>query len=219
MRTELYCSLKHRGVCNNATIPAEASAPASEAPVASPSLQAPAPNARARGERGEIAADFFFQHRAARAASAGTELQLQFKRWAYEGNGAVTLMVAMRNPTAKPFATVVWSCDFYDKDHRVVGHSPLIFHVVPWGAVVVDTQYVYSNGMFQSGSCQLVGTEAVTRDNERLYRGGPQQLNLGNDNPMARAYFSFEQPIQGRAEAVSKEEEDELEHKRGLVSK
>ena len=23
------------------------------------------------------------------AASAGTELQLQFKRWAYEGNGAV----------------------------------------------------------------------------------------------------------------------------------
>jgi len=74
------------------------------------------------------------------AASAGTELQLQFKRWAYEGNGAVTLMVAMRNPTAKPFATVVWSCDFYDKDHRVVGHSPLIFHVVPWGAVVVDAQ-------------------------------------------------------------------------------
>jgi hypothetical protein len=153
------------------------------------------------------------------AASAGTELQLQFKRWAYEGNGAVTLMVAMRNPTAKPFATVVWSCDFYDKDHRVVGHSPLIFHVVPWGAVVVDTQYVYSNGMFQSGSCQLVSTEAVTRDNERLYRGGPQQLNLGNDNPMARVYFSFEQPIQGRAEAVSKEEEDELEHKRGLVAK
>jgi hypothetical protein len=42
-------------------------------------------------------------------------------------------------PTAKPFAPVVWSCDFYDKDHRVVGHSPLIFHVVPWGAVVVDT--------------------------------------------------------------------------------
>lgn len=107
------------------------------------------------------------------AASAGTELQLQFKRWAYEGNGAVTLMVAMRNPTAKPFATVVWSCDFYDKDHRVVGHSPLIFHVVPWGAVVVDTQYVYSNGMFQSGSCQLVSTEAATCDNERLYRGGP----------------------------------------------
>jgi hypothetical protein len=35
---------------------------------------------------------------------------------------------------------------------------------------------------------------------------------------MARAYFSFEQPIQGRAEAVSKEEEDELEHKRGLSS-
>jgi hypothetical protein len=86
------------------------------------------------------------------------------------------------------------------------------------GAVVVDTQYVYSNGMFQSGSCHFVGTEAVTRDNERLYRGGPQQLNLGNDNPMVRAYFSFEQPIQGRAEAVSKEEEDELEHKRGLSS-
>ena len=73
--------------------------------------------------------------------------------------------------------------------------------------------------MFQSGSCQLVSTEAVTRDNERLYRGRPQQLNLGTDNPMARAYFSFEQPIQGRAEAVSKEEEDELEHKRGLVAK
>ena len=90
---------------------------------------------------------------------------------------------------------------------------------MPWGAVVVDTQYVYSNGMFQSGSCQLVSTEAVTRDNERLYSGGPQQLNLGNDNPMARVYFSFEQPIQGRAEAVSKEEEDELEHKRGLVAK
>jgi hypothetical protein len=97
--------------------------------------------------------------------------------------------VLRRHLSEQPFATVVWSCDFYDKDHRVVGHSPLIFHVVPWGAVVVDTQYVYSNGMFQSGSCQLVSTEAVTRDNERLYRGGPQQLNLGNDNPMARVYF------------------------------
>jgi len=114
------------------------------------------------------------------AASAGTELQLQFKRWAYEGNGAVTLMVAMRIPTAKPFATVVWSCD-----SRITASS-------------------------------------VTRPSSSTScRGAPSSstLNLGNDNPMARAYFSFEQPIQGRAEAVSKEEEDELEHKRGLVAK
>jgi hypothetical protein len=101
------------------------------------------------------------------------------------------------------------------KDHRVVGHSPLIFHVVPWAP---SSSTLSTSTRTECFRAAVVNSSALTRDNERLYRGGPQQLNLGNDNPMARAYFSFEQPIQGRAEAVSKEEEDELEHKRGLSS-
>ena len=74
---------------------------------------------------------------------------------------------------------MVWDCDFFDKDHRLVGQSPMIFQVVPWGAMVVDNQHVYANGgMFETGSCKLVSTVEKTFENERLYRSSPNQLNL-----------------------------------------
>jgi hypothetical protein len=45
---------------------------------------------------------------AAVPAHAGTQLQVQFQRWIYEGDGLATLLVTLRNPTMKPFAKVVW---------------------------------------------------------------------------------------------------------------
>jgi hypothetical protein len=81
----------------------------------------------------------------------GTMLQLQFQRWTSVGNGNVRLQASIYNPTSKPFATVLWNCDFYDEEKRVVGSSPIIFHNVPWGAVTFDTQYV-SSDMFEDGA-------------------------------------------------------------------
>jgi hypothetical protein len=82
---------------------------------------------------------------ATRPAAAGTQLQLQFQRWAYEG-GYVRLLVSLRNPTMKPFSRVVWNCDFHDKEQRLIGRGSLVFSVVPWGGVVVSSQTVVSNG-------------------------------------------------------------------------
>jgi tetratricopeptide (TPR) repeat protein len=148
----------------------------------------------------------------ATAAQAGTTLQLQFQEWHFVNSTTVKLMVALRNSTMKSFAKVVWDCNFYDKDHRLVGHSPIIFHVVPWGAVAVDTQHVYANGgIFDTGTCKLVSAEEKTFANERLYRGSPKQLNLGNSDPQAERFFSFHRPIQGRADVITKEEEEKLE--------
>jgi len=145
-------------------------------------------------------------------AHAGTQLQLQFRQWSWEGSGLVKLLVTLRNPTAKPFATVVWDCDFFDEQHRLVGRQPLVFHKVLWGGIVVDTQYVASNGMFQSGTCQLAYVEEVTAENELLYRGSPNQLNLGENDPNARNYFTLPgRELQGRQQVISKEDEETLE--------
>jgi hypothetical protein len=65
-------------------------------------------------------------------ARAGTQLQIQFQQWVYQGHGLAKLMVTLRNPTMKPFARVVWDCDLLDKESHVVGRATLIFHVVPW---------------------------------------------------------------------------------------
>ena len=144
------------------------------------------------------------------AAHAGTELQLQFQRWGYQGNGVAELLVTLRNPTPKPFATAAWNCEFYDGEKHLVGRSLLIFHVIPWGAVVVDTQVVSTNGMFQDGNCELVHAEEMTEQNKRLYRGSSRQINLGLANPEAQRWFSFDHRIQGRAAVISKEEDEAL---------
>src|SRR5258706_5303076 len=89
-------------------------------------------------------------------AQAGTQLQVQFQRWSYDGGGLATLLVTLRNPTTKPFASVVWDCDLYDRDKRLVGRSSLVFNVVPWGSLVVDTQPVATNGMFENAECRLM---------------------------------------------------------------
>ena len=138
------------------------------------------------------------------AAHAGTQLQIQFQSWVYEGNGVARLMVTVRNPTPKPFATAAWNCEFYDKEKHVVGGSLMIFHVIPWGALVVDSQLVSTNGMFQDGNCELVEVEEVTEQNKRLYRGSPKQVNIGLNDPNAQRFFSFDRRIQGRA-VVAKE--------------
>ena len=139
-------------------------------------------------------------------AHAGTELQIQFQNWVYLGDGAARLMVTVRNPTTKPFATAAWNCEFYDKDKHVVGRSLLIFHVIPWGALVVDSQIVPTNGMFQDGDCKLVEAEEMTERNKRLYRASSKQANIGLRDPQAQRFFSFDHRIQGRA-VVAKEED------------
>lgn len=135
----------------------------------------------------------------AAAEEPAGELQVQFQQWAYKGNGVAELMVALRNPTPKAFATAVWDCEFYDKEKYIVGRSTLIFHVIPSGALVVETQVVSTNGMFQDGNCQLAGTEEVTKQNERLYRPSSRQVNLGLASPAAQRFFHLDRPIQGRA--------------------
>jgi hypothetical protein len=150
-------------------------------------------------------------------AFAGTELQLQFQRWVYEGNGLVRLMVSLRNPTMKPFARVVWTCDFFDKEKRLVGQSPLVFHVVPWGTLILKSHTVVSD-MFQDGECQLAEAEEVTYRNERLYRVSVYEqrfIGLGLDE--AQQWFDFKHRIQGRTKVITKEEDDRLQemHKAG----
>ncbi len=145
-------------------------------------------------------------------ASAGTTLQIQFQQWMYVNPTTVKVLVTLRNATMKSFARVVWDCDLFDKDHRLIGQSPFVFTVVPWGAVVVNLQYAYANGgMFQSGSCTLRFAEEKTFENEKLYRGSPGQMNIGNNDPIARQKFVFEHPIQGRASVISEAEEAKLE--------
>jgi hypothetical protein len=149
---------------------------------------------------------------AAAPAHAGTHLQLQFKQWAYLGNGLAKVLVVLRNPTMKPFATVVWQCDLYDKENRLVSRTGFVFHVVAWGALTVDSQVVATNGQFQNGECQLVRTEDVTYENERLYRGSPSAIQIGLGIPGAGdQYFDFDRYIQGRAKVISDEEETRLE--------
>jgi hypothetical protein len=145
-------------------------------------------------------------------ASAGTMLQIQFQRWAYVNSTTVQVLVTLRNATMKSFARVVWDCDLFDKDHRLVGRSPFVFTVVPWGAIVVDSQYVYANGgMFETGSCTLSYAEEKTFENERLYRASPKQANIGNGDPLSRQWFSFDSSIQGKASVITEAEEAKLE--------
>jgi hypothetical protein len=112
-------------------------------------------------------------------AHAGNELQLQFQRWEYRG-GYARLQVSMRNNTMKPFASVVWACDLYDKQKRLVGETTISFRVVPWGVVVTNTQTISTTDQFQDGECRLLGTESVTPRNERLYTSAPETLIIGN---------------------------------------
>lgn len=144
-------------------------------------------------------------------AHAGTQLQLQFREWVYQGHGVARLMVTLRNPTMRPFARVAWDCDLLDKDRRLVGRAAIVFHVVPWGALAVDSQTVAANGMFQDGECRLVGAEPVTHENERLYRASPNQANIGIGMITANGrFFSFDDRIQSRHVVHTQEEDDRL---------
>jgi TonB family protein len=121
----------------------------------------------------------------------------------------------------KPFARVIWSCDLYDKEKYTVGHATIIFTVVPWGALVVDSQPVYSNGMFQDGDCRLVAADEVTRENERYYRASPHQMNIGLGLVnVVNEWWSFDHRIQGRAPVITKEEDERLDalHKAGQLT-
>ena len=100
-------------------------------------------------------------------AHAGNELQLQFQRWSYEG-GYARLQVSLANNTMKPFARVVWTCDLYNKEKRLVGETYIPFNVVPWGVVVTNTQTVLTSDQFQDGECKLVEAEPVTERNAWL---------------------------------------------------
>jgi hypothetical protein len=82
------------------------------------------------------------------------------------------------------------------------------------GALVVDTQPVYSNGMFQDGECRLIRAEEVTDRNERLYRGSPNARVIGLALPAARQFFDFDSRIQGRAVVISEEDDQALEQER-----
>jgi hypothetical protein len=155
-------------------------------------------------------------------AHAGTQLQVQFQRWSYEGNGLAMLLVTLRNPTMKPYARVVWDCELYDKEKRLVGRTALVFNVVPWGALVVDTQAVSTNGQFDDGECRLVRAEEVTYENERLYRASPKRLTvgLGMPVPMLNSYFNFDYRIQGRVPVMTEQEDERLSalHKAGQLN-
>jgi hypothetical protein len=142
-------------------------------------------------------------------ANAGTELQLQFRQWVYEGNGIARVLVSLRNTTTTPFAVVSWLCDLYDKQHYLVGQAPFIFSVVPWGSLVHQSFSVTSNGMFETADCKLAGTEVATERNKKLYANYTPRTAIGLGVPEVRQYFSFERPIQGRAAGVTQEYADE----------
>lgn len=145
-------------------------------------------------------------------AHAGNELQVQFQRWSYNPTGGYAeLLVSLRNNTMKPFARVVWACELYDDEKRVVGETALVFHAVPWGAIVSDTQIVYATDQFRDGACVLVNAEPVTKRNERLYANSPRQVNIGNALPEARQFFDARYRMQGRAKVATDEENRELE--------
>ena len=156
-------------------------------------------------------------------ACAGTQLQLQFKEWIHNPlQGTTRILVVMRNPTMKPFASVIWNCQFYDKENRLVGHNPIIFNVVPWGALIVDSKTVFTNYQFENAECELMHTEEVTERNERLHRASPSQHSIGLGLPVnvLNSWFKFDRPIQGRAKITSQEEDAELQrqHEAGLLT-
>jgi hypothetical protein len=114
----------------------------------------------------------------------------------------------LRNATTTPFAEVAWFCDLYDKQHKLVGQPPFIFKVVPWGALVVQSFSISSNGMFETADCKLVSKEVATERNEKLYVNYTPRRTIGLGDPLARLDFSFEHPIQGRADVVTQEYAD-----------
>ena len=142
-------------------------------------------------------------------AHAGNTLQLQFQRWSYEG-GYARLQVSMANKTMKPFARVVWACDLYNKQKHLVGETYITFTVVPWGAIVTNTQSVLTSDRFEDGECKLVETEPVTERNAWLYNSQSGTVITGNGAPEATRFFDHDYRIQGRAKVVSDEENNAL---------
>jgi hypothetical protein len=107
------------------------------------------------------------------------ELQIQFQRWSAEGGGLLRALVSMKNNTDTDYATVAWSCVFRDKDDYKTGEGAAVFHGVPKNAIAVDTLSFYSNSTAEiTVKCELAGTEERSRENERLYRYGPQRANV-----------------------------------------
>jgi hypothetical protein len=141
----------------------------------------------------------------------GNELQLQFQRWEYRG-GYARLAVSLRNNTMKPFARVVWACELYDKQQRLVGETYLVFNVVPYSAIsAAHNQMVTTTDQFEDGACRLVEAVPVTQRNERLYTSASGTLIIGKYRADATQYFDINYRIQGRAKVVTDEENNELE--------
>jgi hypothetical protein len=146
-------------------------------------------------------------------ANVPTQLQLQFQRWLYEGNGLVTIVTTQRNPTEKPFSVSSWNCKFYNKEGQPVGYAPITFHNVPWGALIVEKVTVALGGMFEDADCKLAYTEDVTWENEKiypphsLYQRQTVGLGLVDDS---FPFWSFQHKIHGRAKILSVEESKEL---------
>jgi len=141
----------------------------------------------------------------------GTELQLQLRRWEYLG-GYARLSVSMRNTTMKPFARVVWACELYDKQQRLVGETYLSFNVVPWHTIAAaHNQMVTTTDQFDYAKCRLVEAEPVTQRNERLYASATGTLIIGIYRSDATRYFDINYRLQGRAKVVTDAENNELE--------
>jgi hypothetical protein len=104
-------------------------------------------------------------------------VQIQFQRWVSHGD-YVEAMVSVKNTSRNDYAELTWSCDLFDKDHRLVGRGvPLIFTVVPKNAVTTDTQSVAANGIFETAQCTLIHAEQRSDQNERLFRASPKQVS------------------------------------------
>src|SRR5262249_41144257 len=118
----------------------------------------------------------------------------------------------MRNTTMKPFARVVWACELYDKQQRLVGETYLTFNVVPWHTIAAaHNQMVTTTGQFEDAKCRLVEAEPVTQRNERLYASATGTLIIGIYRSDATRYFDINYRLQGRAKVVTDAENNELE--------
>jgi hypothetical protein len=109
---------------------------------------------------------------------AGT-LEIEFQRWSLATSGVLQALVAMKNTTGADYATVTWSCEFREGGYKT-GEGVAVFHAVPKNSIALDTLSFYNNSRTADVTikCELAGTEKRSRENERLYRYGPQRRNV-----------------------------------------
>jgi hypothetical protein len=106
----------------------------------------------------------------------GGRLQIQFQRGVSNGSYLQEL-VSMRNTSGTDFASVAWDCSFYDKNGYKVGGGAAIFYLVRKLSITHDSMSFPLNGaigLVEKITCELIGTERVTKENARLYQPGTQ---------------------------------------------